>query len=540
MSAARLVAAAILLLSVVPALADEAADTFDKLYGDDLKRVAATPAAADDLALARQLLEAARQVTHQPALLTLLCERAHELAIKDPAGYPTAEAALKFLAANVPEKKVDSLQKMAAMYQRPYAAARGDAKSKAGEALIGALKALADAQAAAEDTDGAGVTLKQALAVATAIKSESKAALQAQLAGLGAQKQVETQIAALKAKLEKDPQDAASRKEIVRLCLVEMDNPAGAAKFVDETLDEATRKYVPAAAKPLAEAPELACSELGDWYKSLADQTTAPASKGAMLERAKAYYERFMGLHKADDLARTSAALMLKKIGDALVKLGLAAEPRSRARLPQGAILRFTFDKETIAERDGQVYVRDLSGLGNDGQVVGATFEKGRRGQAAAFDGTKSYIRLTQPELLDLAGKSWTISFHLLPQAEGASFGAGIIDKDDWHVGFGVWLSGKRIRYWHEARQDKDSEAALELNKWHHVVLTYDAVKGVVAFFIDGKPDKAYAVPSPHPSPGVPADLGCLRGRQNFYKGLLDDVCIFDRVLSRDDLRRLE
>ena len=203
-----------------------------------------------------------------------------------------------------------------------------DAKAKAGEALIEALKALADAQAAAEDVDGAGATLKQALTVATTIKSESKAAIQAQLAGLAPQQQAEKQIAALKAKMEKDPQDAASRKEIVRLYLVEMNNPAEAAKFVDETLDEATRKYVPAAAKPLEEAPELACNELGDWYRGLADEATAPASKGAMLHRAKAYYERFVDLHKMDDLARVGATLMIKKIDDALARLGPAAEGR--------------------------------------------------------------------------------------------------------------------------------------------------------------------------------------------------------------------
>ena len=113
----------------------------------------------------------------------------------------------------------------------------------------------------------------------------------------------------------------------MRLYLVEMNNPAEAAKFVDETLDEATRKYVPAAAKPIEEAPELACNELGDWYRGLADQATATASKGAMLERAKAYYERFVDLHKADDLARAGATLMLKKIDDALAKIESKSSP---------------------------------------------------------------------------------------------------------------------------------------------------------------------------------------------------------------------
>ena len=70
---------AILLACPLVLLADEAADTFNKLYGDDLKRVAATPSPADDVALAKQLLEAAGKVTNQTAFLTLLCSGlAHE------------------------------------------------------------------------------------------------------------------------------------------------------------------------------------------------------------------------------------------------------------------------------------------------------------------------------------------------------------------------------------------------------------------------------------------------------------------------------
>jgi formylglycine-generating enzyme required for sulfatase activity len=214
------------------------------------------------------------------------------------------------------------------MYQRPYATARGDAKAKAGETLIEALRVVADAQVAAEDCEGAGATLKQALTVATTIKSESKAALLAQLAGLAPKQQIEKQIAGVKAKLDADPKDESSRKEIVRLYLVEMNNPAEAAGFVDESLDEATRKFVPAATKPLEETPELACNELGDWYRGLADQATAPASKGAMLQHAKAYYQRFLDLHTADDLARIGATLMIKKVDDALAKVTPVAESK--------------------------------------------------------------------------------------------------------------------------------------------------------------------------------------------------------------------
>jgi len=324
----RLALGAILLASSLPVAADEAADTFNKLYGEDLKRIAATLSPADDVALAKQMLEDAKKAGDQPAFLALLCEKAYELASKDPSGYATATAAMDLLAGKVPEKKVECLQKNAGLYQKQYAAARGEAKVKAGESIITALGALAEAQAAAGDADAAGLTLRQAISVATAIKSENRAALQARLENLAPRRKAEKQIEAIQAKLDADPKDAASRKELVRLWLVDMDNPAEAAKFLDETLDEATRKYVAAAAKPIEDAPEAACMELGDWYKGLADQAS-PASKGAMLRHAQAYYQRFLVLHPAADLGRTAATLTLKRIQDALAKFGPAPAPKA-------------------------------------------------------------------------------------------------------------------------------------------------------------------------------------------------------------------
>ena len=127
---ACLVLTAVLLACPPLVLADEAADTFNKLYGDDIKRVAATPSLADDVALAKQLLEAAGKVANQPDFLALLCEKACELAMKDPAGQPTAKAAAELLVASIPQKKMESLQKMAAIYQHAYTGARVDARAQ--------------------------------------------------------------------------------------------------------------------------------------------------------------------------------------------------------------------------------------------------------------------------------------------------------------------------------------------------------------------------------------------------------------------------
>jgi hypothetical protein len=304
------------------ALAQEAADTFNLLYGNDLKRVAATKDTADDLALAQQLLEAAKTPKTDPALAALLCEKAYELALKDPKGAPVAVQAMELAAAKVAAKKGECLEKIVAVRQQQYAAARGDAKTKAAEDLLLALDTAAEAKADAGDPDAAVALYRRALVVA--VTPDAKNRIRAKIAELAGRQKIARQVADLKAKVEANPSDAASRNELVRLCVVELDNPAEAAKFLSDTVDEAPRKYLPAAVKPVAEAPELACLELGDWYMTLSDNASVSA-KPAMLARAAGYYKRFLELHKAEDVSATKATLGLKKAEAALAKLGKTA-----------------------------------------------------------------------------------------------------------------------------------------------------------------------------------------------------------------------
>jgi hypothetical protein len=357
-----LVVTAVCVLAPCFTYADEAADAFNQVFGEEYKRATTTPSPADDVALAKQLLDAAKAADRQPPLLALLYEKAYELGIKDPSGYAAALAAMQLLADKIPEKKADCLAKCAAVRQRDYAAARGESKTLAGEALIQALCAAADAQAAAGDTEAAAASLRQAITTATAVKSESKAALQTQLAAVQAQQQAEEQATALRAKLAADPKDAAARKELVRLCLVELDNPAEAAKFVDEGLEETARKFVPAAAKNMNDTPELACSELAKWYQDLADQAAGTPAKTAMLSRAKAYYERFLALHAAEDIARTAVALSLKKVNDALAKLA-PKEPAGPGRWVEclSLIDLAEHTKGNWVQRDGRLAIEKSS-----------------------------------------------------------------------------------------------------------------------------------------------------------------------------------
>jgi len=317
---ATMAPAVLVALTFLPLLrADEAEDAFNRLYGSDYDKALRTR----DTAFAAKLVEAAKTKGTEPGLVAILCDKAYELGAKAPGGYSAAAQAVELLADKVPERRADCLDRIAALRQREYDAAKKPDKAKVGEELFEALLAAADAKAEAHATADALGLCRRALLLLPAVGQERKPEVQGRMERLTARQKAEKQVADLKAKLEANPEDVAARNDLVRLCLVEMDDPAQAAKVLNDSCDESMRKYIPAVAKGVDDAPELACVELGNWYLGLADKATV-AGKGAMMARAYAYYDRFLWLHKAEDGARSEALMARKKVEEALAKLGVA------------------------------------------------------------------------------------------------------------------------------------------------------------------------------------------------------------------------
>ena len=312
---------------------DQAAPAFESLYGSDFKRVRLTREVADDLELAARLLAAAKEATGQPAFLAVLCEKAADLAGPHPDGVATAVEALGFLAAQIPEQAGMCAERLVDVRQKQFEGSRGADRPPAGEALIDALLGAAEHK----QEDGAlmdAVTFyRRAQAIGRAVSSPRSGEIDARQKVLARAMQTEREIADIQTLLEKSPGNTALREKLVRIYLVEKDDPAEASKHLEGIEDEALRKYVPAAAKGVEAAPELACQELGEWYRGLGE--AAPdAAKPAMYARAKAYYERFLGLHPTEDLARTTASLALGKVDAELAKLGGAPGPTTAAKAP--------------------------------------------------------------------------------------------------------------------------------------------------------------------------------------------------------------
>jgi len=328
-----------------------AAEAFERLYGQDVERVRGTTDPADDVALAQRLLAAAREATGTPALLTVLCEKACDLAAHHPQGYATAVEAAEFLASQVPAQAPACAERVVEVRQKAFAVAEGDAKAAAGEALIDSLLAVADAHVEAGTYPQGISALKRAAGIARAVGSGRLPLIDARRERAQFLLRTQRDIANMAALLERDPKNAAARGKLVRLYLVQRDDPAAAATHLEGVEDKSLTKYVPAAGKGVDAAPELACVELGDWYRGLGENAPTPA-KRAMFARAKAYYERFLALHASEDLERTTATLGLKKVEGLLAALGPAPEavagggktapamPSEAAALPKDGVIK--------------------------------------------------------------------------------------------------------------------------------------------------------------------------------------------------------
>ena len=311
--------------------ANPAEDAFNSVYSADVQRIKAARDPKAAVELATRLLAAAKESKSQPAFQAVLCEKAYELTAPYPSGQPLAVEAMTLLAARVPEKALQSADAIADVRQRQFEAARGEDRTKAGDALLDALLKAAELRVQAGTVADAAAAYKRALAIAIAAKSDRRPAIEAKARDLTQAAKNAADAAMLKKQLEAAPGDAAAREKLVRLCLVCFDDPAAAARYADGVTDAALCKFVAAVAKGIEAAPEVACIEIGNWYASLAETAPGAGSKAAMLSRARTYYMRFLELHMTDDMQRTMVVATVRNVEAEIAKLSAPPEPAAAA-----------------------------------------------------------------------------------------------------------------------------------------------------------------------------------------------------------------
>jgi hypothetical protein len=362
--------------------------------------------------------------------------------------------------------------------------------------------------------------LRKAFVAAKAVKSDRQDEIQGRIDLATMRERLRKRVSDLKARLAANPQNVAARTEALRLCLVDLDDPGGAATFLNESCDETMRKYVPAAAKGVGAAPELACRELGQWYRGLAGDAQA-LSKPAMLTRARDYLERFLELHTAQDANRLLADQVLATLQEQLSKL----EQGTAAPLERNLVLGVWF----FRQREGPLVDSRRKPVAIQGEwrwVADEDFE--RPTQAVEFRQAGA-VWPNEPAFMLRTG---TITAWVKCAADGLNpvVCKGLPGYGTGHLDYGIQITGGKLcSYigWPARLNPLVTDAAAPMNRWNFLAFSWDEKR--VAFWLDAKAVGVFPIPSPLKLTDGRLEVGIdTPGSTEYFRGRMAAVHLYN------------
>jgi len=227
----------------------------------------------------------------------------------------------------------------------------------------------------------------------------------------------------------------------------------------------------------------------------------------------------------------------MKKIKAAMLLGTLILSRVASADISTGLVAHWSFDGNTL----------DSSANHLDGVGYGAvTYVSGIAGQAIKFDGTSTYVNAGNSALFDVNKHSivaWVNS------TDRNNWWNAIVGKVNPFVYEAIGLALNKKYLWTPFATDEEvnhplySSQVVANNKWYQVVETYDGK--YVRFYINGvlsrkKPRTGIVRTNTNDLAigrhGGDADQG---GDDFFFSGLIDEVSIYNRALTADEITTL-
>lgn len=231
--------------------------------------------------------------------------------------------------------------------------------------------------------------------------------------------------------------------------------------------------------------------------------------------------------------------------GDARISLEhvtmLKTAPAELSSLPDldGLVLYFPFDEQPQA---GAIPSRVGHFVGK--QQGGQWIREGQRGGAFQFSKPDDCIVVADHEIL--RPKKLTVAAWVNPDTiTSSSTWRGIITKatsGSWTGGFGLarYPSDPNVHFFVNYYSTATAESPIPDNAWTHVVATYD--EQLLTLFVNGAKVSVVTPQSDYGGPIQHGNSPLLVGQgPNGYGwfGKIDEVMIFNRVLSADEIGRL-
>jgi hypothetical protein len=173
--------------------------------------------------------------------------------------------------------------------------------------------------------------------------------------------------------------------------------------------------------------------------------------------------------------------------------------------------------------------------------VGGAAFGPGKNGEGVQFDGGTGYLDTGAP-VLDTASDYSAAAWVKLDRADGA-FQTVVSQDGPTNSDFYLQYSGADQRFAMSfAGVRALAPAKPDPGRWYHLVGVRDTVKGELRLYVDGELAGTASACLPQSGPTGHTVIGRGRfggGPVDYLDGTADQVHLYDRALSADEIRRL-
>jgi hypothetical protein len=247
---------------------------------------------------------------------------------------------------------------------------------------------------------------------------------------------------------------------------------------------------------------------------------------------------RFKNEDRVTGIWQEKTFAMKTAFGSQQMPLTLVKSIAVRSAAPKAdALLHYTFDVD-----EGSL-VRDSSGKENNGTVIGAKYTSaGKVGGAYQVGRNLGHLQVANPETWAFGQRPFSICFWLqmssppggeqmlIAQDEGGG------ERNKWafellngNVDFHINNPGSA------SYRIASHPWVPEVGKWYHLAMTRNG--SAYSLYVDGVCVSTDQNTLPLPTANAPLTIG--QGEGLYVEGTIDDVMIFDRALSQEDVREI-
>ena len=199
---------------------------------------------------------------------------------------------------------------------------------------------------------------------------------------------------------------------------------------------------------------------------------------------------------------------------------------------PAGLVAAYGFNEGT------GVQTKDASGQGNTGTLTNATWNSaGKYGPALSFNGTSAWVTIADAASLHLT-TGMTLEAWVRPTS-GSGWRTAILKEMAGGLAWSLYTANNASRPVGYAHVGGDipvtGTAAVPLNAWTHVAVTYDGA--ALRLFVNGTQVSATDLAGALPASTNPLRIGGNSVWGEYFKGLIDEVRIYNRPLSAAEIQ---